>query len=438
MNKPIQALLLILALFSTSLFAKNTSLEDLVASQQLTIEVSVQAKSTQIVRQPLLIAIEVSTDRWFAKGTRVQRFQLQDTIIPISEVSINGTKQVKGQTWVTQRRELILYPMRDGTFQLPAITLNVSINTADSGIVEGVLKTTPQTFSISLPPELKSLEYFVVSPKLTMQIDGAFDPKKQYSIGDALTQTITFTASDTPAMMLPLIKNTPLDGVSIYKKPEKISDQSNRGEFTATRTESFTYIFEKAGKYSIPSQKIPWWNSRSNSLSELIIPENTWTVGGEPTLKSEPINTSKSSYLNIARQVLILCVLFLIFAMCIFHYRHKLGQIYSRITQLERRTLHKKFLEAIAQKDFLKACDLLFKIHQLPHNDIKSLRDLFKHKAKHLELLEQIYTQAFNPPLHSSDIRLSDFKLLLKTNSQKKQQHTKFSIDKKIKLNERY
>ena len=375
-----------LTVIPTATAAQN--IEDLVNQGKLTIDLKVNHKEQQIVGQALILAIEVSTDRWFATGSQIQHFTLKNVVMQANNITtINGSKRIKGQTWATQTHEITLYPTVSGAYQIDPIHVDISVNTEHDGIVSGELSTQESSFNIELPKALEGIENFIVSPQVTLTVDGQFDEEKNYAIGEAITQTITITADNTPAMMIKPInlvannlvaasltandKSTDnkvvsdkatLDGVSIYHKPAQVFDKSNRGTLLGTRIESFTYIFEKPGRYVIDEQVIYWWNSQTNTLEYLLIPSSAWTVsdGGLSKISTANALTSFNNFTikSVINSVII--IVLLIFTSLGFIKRHYLFALYNKVTKREQRLLRSEFLNAVTNKNYLIATQYLY------------------------------------------------------------------------------
>ena len=362
--------------FSRTALAVQT-INDLINQDKLTISLTVNESEQQIVGQALVVSIEVATDRWFATGTRVQSFTLTDVVMQANNiVTINGSKRVKGQSWAIQTHEITLYPTLAGTYRLPEINIDVSVNTENDGVVTGVLTTKEGSFSVNLPEALVDIDNFIVSSEVTLSIDGQFDADKPYSIGEAITQTITITANDTPAMMIPEINLTNIsevnesgkantetaEGISIYHKPAQVFDKSNRGSSSGSRVESFTYIFEKPGNYILAEQIIYWWNSQSNTLETLLIPASSWRVSGQGFIKQQPsifglrdLTFNLTTLLVIALAIVVLTLVYLT-----YRKRQQLVTFYKRLTNYEQRQLRQQFLNCIAKKEYLIATQTLY------------------------------------------------------------------------------
>ena len=448
MNKALISLFICFCLFSRTTFALQT-IDNLVNQDKLTISLSVNESEQQIVGQALIVSVEVATDRWFSTGTRVQAFTLTDVVMQANNiVTINGSKRIKGQSWATQTHEITLYPTLAGSYLLPEIKVDVSVNTENDGIITGVLTTQKGSFSVNLPEALIDIENFIVSPEVTLNIDGQFDADKNYSIGEAITQTITITASDTPAMMIPEINLTNIsevntsdkptevtaEGISIYHKPAQVFDKSNRGSLSGSRIESFTYIFEKSGDYILAEQVIYWWNSQSNTLETLLIPASSWSVSGQGFIKQQSIFRLRDLHFNLAT-LLVIAVSFLALTLAylIYRKRQQLITFYKKVTKHEQRQLRRQFLSYIANKEYRLATQALYQY---------SLTLSKPAEIKNYRLTEQLNKLAFqsNPDKNSSlTFSINDAKALIKqiaNNAAVTVKQSNFTANETIKLNE--
>jgi hypothetical protein len=450
MNKnPLQ--LIILLGFISQLMLINTAtgetLEKLVAQGKLNVSLQINSTEPQIVGQALIIAIEVSTDRWFAGGSQLQHFSLKNVVMQANNIStINGNKRINGQTWVTQTHEITLYPTKSGRYYIEPIKVDISVNTEVNGIVSGTLTTLADSFDIELPEALIGIENFIVSPQVHLNIEGDFDKEKEYAVGEAVTQTITIIANDTPAMMIPPIDSiinshptekkpstTEIPGLSIYHKPAKVFDKSNRGILTGTREESFTYIFEKAGSYVIDEQVIYWWNIESNSLEKLIIPASTWSVSGSGF--NQVVQQSTFTLLNL-NAIINLFLIILLFILSYLGFKNRLWifGIYSRVTKREQRLLKNHFFKEISNKNYVAATKYLYQYQLLLNHQTSSIGCELMNKLNHLAFnvsIEEI------TPLSFSMIEAKALINEMSLASTKNNSIAYFTPDKRIELNKK-
>ncbi|WP_019027412.1 BatD family protein [Colwellia piezophila] len=401
MNKKLISLFIFIVLFCQLTSIQKASaaqtIDDLIKKDKLSVSLQINQKEQQIVGQALILTVEVATDRWFATGSQIQAFTLPKSVMQANNINtINGTKRISGQTWATQTHEITLYPTGSGIYQVPSIKVDISVNTENDGIITGVASTQESSFTIDLPSALSGIENFIVSPEVTLEIEGQFDEEKDYAVGEAITQTITITAIDTPAMMIMPINrvagkftegslpegNVPevhspegkpnlagISGLSIYHKPAQIFDKSNRGSLIGTRVESFTYIFEKPGRYKIDEQVIYWWNSQSNTLESLLIPSSVWTVSGGGLSQQGQHYLFNNYSLNIETIITLLMVLLLVMLGYFgFIKRHQLSSYYNKVTKREQRMLRNNFVNAIAKQNYLGATHYLYQYTLLSNN----------------------------------------------------------------------
>ncbi len=445
MNKLFISLLLCFVVLSPLAIAAQ-NVNDLVDQGKLSISINIVQEEQQIVGQALIISIEIATDRWFAKGSNVQGFSLKNVIMQANNtITINGSKRINGQTWASQIHEITLYPTRAGNYSLPALNVDVSINTENDGIISGVLSTQEASFTIALPSGLVGIERFIVSPKVTLTIDGQFDDDKEYAVSEAITQTITITASDTPAMMIPEVNlinvsnktnlaESTLNGISVYRKPAKVFDKSNRGSLTGSRIESFTYIFEKAGRYKLPEQIFYWWNSQTSTLEELVIPASSWTVSGG-ALTSIGQNKSKLSDIkfNLPTIIILIVTLFtLVLAYLLYSKRLQLIPIYKKVSNYEQRLVRKQFLNCVTKQEYLTASQYLYQyaLTSGKHAQVKQWPLVKK--------LNQLAFQADSSQKITTNLSIGDAKALIKkidTLTSKRVKHVNFKANETIKLN---
>lgn len=453
MNKILVCLLLCFSFYNPLALAEQSvddqsigkeSIDGLINAGKLSLALSVNHDEQQIVGQALVVSIEVSTDRWFSKGSQVQAFTIRDVVMQANNiVTINGSKRIKGQSWATQTHEITLYPTLAGKYRLPIININISVNTEDNGIVSGIISTNEDQFIVTLPQELNGIEKFIVSPDVKLSIEGLFDSDKNYAVGEAITQVITITARDTPAMMIPEInvsKNDitdkiSLDGVSIYHKPPQIFDKSNRGSLTGTRIESFTYIFEKAGTYTLNEHIVYWWNSESNLLESIVIPESTWKVSSGVLKAKQSIQSFRDIKFDLLTiTLIILCLILFLLTYIIYSHRLTLFNIYKNITHYEQRKLRHQFLNNISTLQYLAATQVLFKYVTLMGNDIDVQQLPLMNKLNQLAFGANISRQ---PSLSFSNSDAKELIEQLSTRPNNKNKNTHFTSKERIELNQK-
>ena len=312
--------------------------------------------------------------------------------------------------------------MEAGIYHIPSINVAVSVNTEKNGVVSGILSTQAIEFEVIKPTELTDIEEYVVSQSMTVHEQSNFDPEKDYQIGDAITHNIVFTAQDVPGMMLPVLAKPNLTGISVYQKPGEIADNISRGTIKGIRTESFTYIFEQAGSYTLPEQTFYWWNSELSQLQQLVIAEKSWTVAATTTHGFIDINglgIGQSSTILYSIYLLLIVIVALVLA------KHKqvIFRIYKKISHQEYRLAKQQYLTAISKQDYRLACHYLYIILDLGLNTkrandktivIKSLRGFYQRSMQQSRRIDKLLAAGFEN--NNESLSLSCAKKLLRIN----------------------
>ena len=268
--------------------ASASTITELQQADKVRIRAWLEPEENIIARQQVNLQIEVATDKWFSGGTRIGRFEIKDAVVMQREkFALNSTRTDGDRNWTVQQWTLVVYPQRDGQFEIPAIPLQLSI--AGDGIesIIGEAHTQPMTFEAVIPEQIISGQVIPgqVQDKKSWLTSNRFDVEESFNKatkalvpGDALIRTITFSADNLPAMMLPEIEVESVEGVAVYRKPPQLTDKVNRGEYIAERTEVITYVFEKAGEYELPKQVYYWWNLETQSLETIELSEHTLKI----------------------------------------------------------------------------------------------------------------------------------------------------------------
>jgi hypothetical protein len=270
--------------------ASADSLQALMADDRLRLKTWLSPESGAVVGQEVRLTIELSTPRWFAGGTRITLPEVDGVVVlRRNDFATNLSRRENATTWVLQQWQLELYPQRAGRFEVPPITLELAVNDAEAGVVRGTLATAPLRFEASIPAALAGVESWLASSRFdaTQQFDRELTALKP---GDAFTRTIELRATELTAMMLPEPAFPELPGLSAYPALPELENRSNRGEATAIRRQSVSYLVEREGQYHLPEQTWYWWNTRDQRVEITTLPAvdiDAGAVGFAPAAKPQ-------------------------------------------------------------------------------------------------------------------------------------------------------
>ena len=101
--------------------------------------------------------------------------------------------------------------------------------------------------------------------------------------GDAFVRTVVMKADDLPGMLLPSLPTEAPEGLRIYPREPLVADQNERGDFTGTRTETFSYLCAAPGRYTLPELRFPWWDPVNKQVHTETLPAVSFTVIPNPS-----------------------------------------------------------------------------------------------------------------------------------------------------------
>lgn len=359
-------------------FVFTSAYADTIAQLQqedkLRIKAWIEPEENIIARQQIYLQIEVATDKWFSSGTRIGRFEIKDAIVMQREkFAVNSTRADGDKSWTVQQWTLVVYPQREGQFEIPVIPLQLSI--AGDGIesIVGEANTQPMSFEAMIPEQIISE---LMQDKKTWLASNRFDVEQSFNKsieelapGDALIRTITFSADNLPAMMLPEIEIENIEGIAVYRKPAQLTDKVNRGDYIAERTEVITYVFEKAGGYLLPKQIYHWWNLETQSLEAIELEEHALKISGTGNTTDPAQQTSTLADRNRLVELMPLfkiagVVLLVVIAawFAVRKFAKRSGTVSSAKQEpLSEAALRKQFEKACAGNDYEKAIGIFYR-----------------------------------------------------------------------------
>ena len=79
-------------------------------------------------------------------------------------------------------------------------------------------------------------------------------------------------AEDVSGMAFAPLQHADLPGVGIYPAGPEVADSAGRGSLRGRRSETVTYVFERAGTVQIPDIRLTWWNVSTEQLETITLP----------------------------------------------------------------------------------------------------------------------------------------------------------------------
>ena len=162
--------------------------------------------------------------------------------------------------------EYEVYPLKKGRLTLKpwVVTYDVSMG---YGMPMKHFKRSPKRKVFNIR-SIKGYGFLLATPKLTLTT--SFSPlQSTFKIGDAIERTIVFKAVDVPDLLIPNISLHDIEGLKIYpEEPHLSQNVDSEGGLVSTRIQKETYLFTKDGNYTIPSETLYWYNTKSKRVQK--------------------------------------------------------------------------------------------------------------------------------------------------------------------------
>lgn len=204
--------------------------------------------------------------------------------------SANLNERIDGVSYAGIRRHYEVVAARAGTLSIPPVS--VRFQWSDGGAARTqALATPPLRLVATLPGGMEDLGYFIATRRfeLAQSIDR---PLAGLKVGDAFTRTLSQRAEGMPAMQLPALRQTALQGLAVYADAAFLD--TLRGERgapdRAVRRERFTYVLQAAGDYELPGMALDWYDTGAGIVRRARVPALRFTVapGAPPMAAAGP------------------------------------------------------------------------------------------------------------------------------------------------------
>ncbi|MCJ2377021.1 BatD family protein [Vibrio sp. ZSDZ34] len=277
-NVSLMFFLILLVTTSVSSFANDMRL--LQQQGRVSVNAFVSQDKNVSLHQQVTLTIEVATDTWFTKGTKVHYFDVDDALIANrSTFALNATQRRHGKTYAVQQWEVIVYPLATGEIIVPSITVQMQVK-GDNANIEGYLVTRPVKIKVNKPSaQMNPDNLWLVSPSvnLTQHWSQVSSNSDEMKVGDALQRSVSLDVQDNTIMLIPELSTEPVSeqGYQRYVETTEKRDHANRGEYAATWKQRITYVFERPGQFVIPRLELYQWNPETLTMMRHYLSERT-------------------------------------------------------------------------------------------------------------------------------------------------------------------
>ncbi|MEN8201588.1 MAG: BatD family protein [Bacteroidota bacterium] len=242
-------------------------------------------KRSVVVGEPLIVTVTVYTSTWFTAPPEFSEIQVPEAMM-VDYQQRTGAKQktIGNKSYPAIEKKFVVYPFRVGENSLPQLT--IVVESPPEGDYKGkrrVIKSPERTFTVKPPPEGLNMEKWLTA--YNVQLFERWDkPMDQLMQGDVCKRRITIQAYGALAALIPPLELEGGGYGNVYSQPASLNNVQNQASFTGTRIESWTYLMESEGTYTIPGIKVSWYDPGSGKVESVAIEAREISIAENPNL----------------------------------------------------------------------------------------------------------------------------------------------------------
>jgi hypothetical protein len=99
-----------------------------------------------------------------------------------------------------------------------------------------------------------------------------------FTVGEPINRTLTLTVEGVAGSLLPPMPALKLANAKTYEDPPTVTEHTTVSGIVATQTYTIGIVPTAAGTLQLPAIRIPWWNTRTDSLAYAELPAASFSV----------------------------------------------------------------------------------------------------------------------------------------------------------------
>ena len=186
--------------------------------------------------------------------------QVEDALlIPLGDEKRYQTVQ-NNINYVVEEQNYAIFPQKHGTLKIKSPTFTALVYDLDPQRIQAEDKAINLDVQ-PIPPQYKGNIWLPAKRvTLTEQYENSNQTINQ---GSTLTRTVTIEGAAIPAQLLPTLNFKSTDAFNVYPEKGAEHNQVKQGQLIGSTEIKVTYLFNKAGKVTIPELRLPWFNTET-------------------------------------------------------------------------------------------------------------------------------------------------------------------------------
>lgn len=220
------------------------------------------------------------------------------------------SKRIQGKLYRVAEFNYALFPQTSDNIEIPSLNWNVRVPKGNSrqslfglsGRFElKRLRTDAKTVTVKQrPASFPAGSAWLPAESFNIQ-ERWSQPTENFNLGEPITRTITMRATGLMAEQLPYIWGSlQADGYTSYADQPDLNNNFTAEGATSTRVESAAVVITQPGEWQLPAIRIPWWNTRTDTLEYAEIPATLISSGDAVAPEKNEASAPSAAQENVA------------------------------------------------------------------------------------------------------------------------------------------
>jgi hypothetical protein len=240
-------------------------------------------------------------DFGFLDSINIDGFMLNETKkedLKASYVYLQDKKYIKYEA-----RQIILSPLKTGTFTIPACNFQVNVSTGDffRSSRPVYLQTESREITVKpLPSDNRPADFSGIIGNLNLESEYS---RNELDIGDSLKLNVVASGSCNLEVLDKIVKDA-IPGFSVYETEKDFEEKIENNQYIARKEFDIILVPERNGEIKIEPIYISYFNPETGSYEQAEIPGTTITVHGEaPAAQNQAVSGTGPSVTVKVEQV---------------------------------------------------------------------------------------------------------------------------------------
>ena len=196
-------------------------------------------------------------------------------------------RNAAGRAWKVHEIRYAIFPEQSGQLSIPAQTFTAREggprrSLFNPGTGRRLQRSSPE-LTVEVLPRPSDWPSTTWLPARELRLEEQWSvPPENLRAGESATRTVRLIGEGLQGAQLPPVLFPSTEGLKYYPDQPVIEDRESRGGLTGLRQDSAALVPTRAGLWTIPELRIPWWDTETEAIRYAVLPARDIEVAVAP------------------------------------------------------------------------------------------------------------------------------------------------------------